>query len=761
MLMAAPADDFVITVKTNNPGGLPTEFTIVAGFAAGFSFNYNVDCDNDGTNEATGLTDDYTCNYTALGLGPGTYTIRIKDNTGVGNGFPAANFSIFTDVSEKILSVDQWGTGIWRYMRNAFRGAENLVINSNDIPNFSNVTDMGFMFNGAVLADPDTSNWDTSSVNNMALMFSSATSANPDTSNWDTSAVTNMVSMFSSTASANPNTFNWDTSAVTTMRSMFSSAQSANPDTSNWDTSSVTDMSRMFFRAISANPNTSNLDTSLVTDMSNMFESAILANPDTSSWDISKVTTMNRMFAGGPVGIPAVILPTSSYDDMLIGFAAQNVQNNVLFHGGNSHYCSAAAQTARQSLITNNNWTITDAGVCNPTHDFVITIKSDEPGGSPTDFRIVTSGANYNYNVDCDDDGTFEVTAQTGDYTCNYISSGAGIYGVRIMDNSGLGTGYPRPMFNSADVRNKILSVDQWGTAKWSNMNKAFNDCVNLTINATGTPDMSNVSDFRLMFSGASMVNPNTSNWNMSSAQDIAGMFRNATSATPNTSSWDTSLVTDMSFMFNGATAANPNVTNWDTSLVTDMNTMFAGATSAQPIISNWDVSAVTDMSAMFNGLTIPTEEYDLILTNFSVQNLKSNVSFNAGNSHYCSPEAQSARASMVSFNGWTITDGGVCDATIFIDGFESTVVVFKTAESVLTYDFSETDLNAEDETPRLIAVGLDFYNQANIKVYTRLWQGILQIQISYLIDNSVDEITWSESLWQDVEELGLTEISL
>jgi hypothetical protein len=80
---AAAADDFVITVKTDNAGtSSSTQFTIPTFFSG--PYNYNVDCDNDGINEATGVTGSYTCNYVSAG----TYTIRIKDNTGVGTGFP-------------------------------------------------------------------------------------------------------------------------------------------------------------------------------------------------------------------------------------------------------------------------------------------------------------------------------------------------------------------------------------------------------------------------------------------------------------------------------------------------------------------------------------------------------------------------------------------------------------------------------------------------------------------------------------------------
>ena len=71
---AAAADDFVIKVKTDNPGmSTTTQFTIPT---TGTGYNYNVDCNNNGTNEATAQTGNYTCNYASAG----TYTIRIKDN---------------------------------------------------------------------------------------------------------------------------------------------------------------------------------------------------------------------------------------------------------------------------------------------------------------------------------------------------------------------------------------------------------------------------------------------------------------------------------------------------------------------------------------------------------------------------------------------------------------------------------------------------------------------------------------------------------
>ena len=399
--LAAPADDFVITVKTDNTGaGTNTDFIINTDI--NLSYNFNVDCDDDGTDEITSQTEEYICSYPAAG----TYTIRIKDNTGTGDGFPAfiTGFGINL-VAEKLLTVEQWGTGNWQSMADAFRAASNLVITAIDTPNFANVTTMRAMFFGASIVNPDTSNWDTSAVTDMSFMFSNTTSANPDTSTWITSAVTNMRYMFDDAVSANPNTSDWNTSAVTDMSFMFSNSvvanpntsdwitssvknmwamfkgtQLANPDTSTWDTSAVTDMSFMFRGALSANPDVSGWDTSSVTNMGLMFRKATSANPDVSTWDTSSVTDMSFMFNGATSASPIIsnwdvssvtdmstvlwglTLPATEYDAVLINYSTQNLKSNVQFHAGNSQYCSEVAQLARDSLIANYNWVITDAG---------------------------------------------------------------------------------------------------------------------------------------------------------------------------------------------------------------------------------------------------------------------------------------------------------------------------------------------------------------------------------------------------------------
>ncbi len=92
--------------------------------------------------------------------------------------------------------------------------------------------------------------------------------------------------------------------------------------------------------------------------------------------------------------------------------------------------------------------------------DFVITVKTDNAGTSlGTQFTIRTFGSGYNYNVDCNNDGSNELTGQTGAATCDY--STAGTYTIRIKDANGDGTGFPQIHFDQQGDKLKLVSIDQ------------------------------------------------------------------------------------------------------------------------------------------------------------------------------------------------------------------------------------------------------------------------------------------------------------
>ena len=428
--LAAPADDFVTTWKTDNPG-TSNDTSIRVPMVGG---PYDVDWDNDGTFDEFGLIDTVTHDY---GIS-GTYTIRIQgtyDSIRFGNGGD----------KNKILSLDQWGTNSWTSMSRTFQGASILLIPATDTPDFSATTSMQEMFSYAEAANPDTSGWDTSSVTNMFRMFFEADSANPDTSGWDTSAVTDMGNMFSVATSANPDTSGWNTSAVISMYAMFFQATLANPDTSGWDTSAVMHMQGMFDHATSANPDTSGWDTSALTNMRSMFDHATSANPDTSGWDTSAVTSMYSMFRNATSANPdtsgwdtsavtrmaamfhsatsfdrdigswdvtslsdatdmfaAVTLSSSNYESLLTGWDSQVLQPGVIFNGGNSTYCTAAAIAARANMIASDSWIITDGGhLCVPADPAIAPDLTPATDTGVSDSDDLTSDNTPDFDVAC------------------------------------------------------------------------------------------------------------------------------------------------------------------------------------------------------------------------------------------------------------------------------------------------------------------------------------------------------------------------
>ena len=641
---------FITTWKTDNPGTSNDDQITIP--TTGIDYNYTVDW---GDRTATTT---HTGNATHTYAMAGTYTVTITGD------FPRIYFN-HTGDREKLLTVQQWGTISWTSMAGAFFGCSNLTIPATDAPDLTRVTDMSSMFNSAGSLNQDISSWNVSNVTAMANMFNSASSFNQDINIWNVSNVTNMFAMFTGSTGFNGDISSWNVSNVTDMTFMFNAASAFNQDLSTWNVSNVTDMGFMFFEASSF-------------------------NQDIGTWDVSSVTTMANMLDNSG-------LTSTNYDNLLNGWAAlPSPRSGVVLGATGINFCNGIA--GREILANTNGWNITDAGSnCLPF--FITTWKTDNPGTSNDDqITIPTTGIDYNYTVDWGD--RTATTTHTGNATHTYAM--AGTYTVTITGD------FPRIYFNHTGDREKLLTVQQWGTISWTSMAGAFFGCSNLTIPATDAPDLTRVTDMSSMFNSAGSLNQDISSWNVSNVTAMANMFNSASSFNQDIniwnvsnvtnmfamftgstgfngdiSSWNVSNVTDMTFMFNAASAFNQDLSTWNVSKVTDMSFMFQSATSFNGDISSWNVSNVTDMDFMFfeassfnqdigiwdvssvttmanmldnSGLT--STNYDNLLNGWAaLPSPRSGVVLGAAGINFCTGTAD--RDILTGTHGWTITDAG------------------------------------------------------------------------------------------------------
>jgi len=120
----------------------------------------------------------------------------------------------------------------------------------------------------------------------------------------------------------------------------------------------------------------------------------------------------------------------------------------------------------------------------------------------------VNSFYTYSYDIDCDNDSTFEQTGVTGAGTCTYATAGE-----HIIKISGT---FPAIYIANGAEKEKILDVMQWGNIAWKSMEYVFYGASNLQISATDSPNLSNVTSMSSMFNGATAFNQDISGWDVS-----------------------------------------------------------------------------------------------------------------------------------------------------------------------------------------------------------------------------------------------------
>ncbi len=578
---------------------------IIIGTDLDFDYNYKVDWDNDGVFDDVGLTSSITHNYGT----PGLKTIRISGD------FP--RFILGSLQKLKIVSVDQWGSNQWASLQASFMDADNLIIKAQDSPNLFLCNDLSRMFSKADLVggESETANWNwkTPTIKRMQSMFADATAFNQNIGSWDTNNVINMESMFQEAASFNQNLETWNVESVERFYNMLLGAKLSviNYDAllTSWSSQSI-----MSNRSFSAG------DSIYCSVVAQVAHDNLTSTHDWTIIDGGKclpflnIITKHIIFDENGMQTFPVLYTDPNLD--VATFSITGGEDKILFSidsiSGELSFKSSPDYENPLDVDGDNVYlvevTVTDNGTPIETATQLIKVYVNNIFESLASEHFVTTwdtdeitiltnnNYNYNYKVDWDNDGVFDDVGLTGNITHNY-----GVTGLKTIRISG---DFPRFSLGSLQ-RLRIVSVDQWGSNQWANLQASFMDADNLIIKAQDSPNLFRCNDLSRMFSKADLVGgeSETANWNWKTPTiiNMESMFSGASAFNQDLSGWDTSKVTNMESMFSGASAFNQEIGSWDTSNVTRMVGMFSGASAFNQDISGWDTSGVIYMELMFS----------------------------------------------------------------------------------------------------------------------------------------------------------------
>ena len=238
---------------------------------------------------------------------------------------------------------------------------------------------------------------------------------------------------------------------------------------------------------------------------------------------------------------------------------------------------------------------------------FKITVDTTKAGSASDTFILQTLGSAYDAWVNWGDGSSLQnITGTPGGVSHTYAA--AGTYQVAVYGTfNGIGH------YTTTGDKEKIISIDNWGTIAWSNMSETFYGCSNLTANYIDFPNTSGCLNFNRTFTQCYIFNGDVSGFDVSNSNAFRNTFNLCQAFKQSLETWDVSKGTDLTWILN-ATDINKvgTTTNYD-------NTLIA-----------W-------------------EKLDLI----------DGKNFSAGTAKYSAAGA-AARAAIIADDSWTITDGGL-----------------------------------------------------------------------------------------------------
>jgi hypothetical protein len=584
----------------------------------------------------------YVCDVKHTYSVSGEYTVKIKGKL-KGWGFKNEYDKL------KFKEVKHWGCleliNDWQGNANCFHGCENMTVSSDilDTLNISNLTHLNYLFSNCKKLNyiKGVEGWDLSHIQSLYATFQSCLVFNADLTYWNISNVTNLGLLFNGAILFNNGkvvgvggTLPWDTSNVTVLYGTFAGAESFNQYLP-WDTSKVTDCVSLFYWAYKFNngqapgENTAplNWDVSSVTNFSNSFQQCVSFNQpltfNGNKWDVSLVTSFYGMlnycvlfnhYVGDweirndvPVYLDLLFLGCASFNNGQSPGASTAPLNWDVSSVISMWGAFAAASSFNQPLpwntisVTNIHSLFYAATLFNQPLNYDPINNYWDTSNVINMWSVFSLASSFNNGQSPGVGGTLNWNTQSV-INMREIFHGAIAFNQYLPWNTSNVTDlylsfYNTTLFNNGQAPGASTAPLNWDTSNVTNLYGTFASAI--SFNQSLSWNTSKVTRADSLFYNTTLFNngqaPGAStaplNWDTSNVEDLHSAF-NAASSFNQDLPWDTSKVTNMRYIFGNALLFNRPL-NWDVSKVETMSHAFANAIVFNQSLANWTLSSL------------------------------------------------------------------------------------------------------------------------------------------------------------------------
>jgi len=629
---------------------------------------------------------------------PGTYTIKISgriDRLGINDAD-----------RKKLIQITNWGNLSTATYYRTFGSCTNLTITAMDTPQLSGCTNLGSMFINctSLTTVPNLKNWNVSNITSFGdtydgVFYGCTSLTSVDVSNWNlkTTGTISLAGMFYNCINLTTITGinNWNTSRVTRTDQMFYGCSKLQSLTlTNWNVSNLVNVVNMFTYCTS------------------------LTNIDFTGWgpNVNKITSTVSMFQNctslsGVTGFNGWDLSSciNTYDMFKSCTSIKNLDlsnwnlTKVTTIGGGEWTSTFYGMTNLETLNV-SNWSLNTTQPINTYGLFNGLSKLNTITGIGTwNTSRFTSGGRMFMNcssLTSLDLSTWDISNMT-DLT--YMFNGC--TSLKDINLTGWGSKANKvttalSMFQNSTSLSGTTGFDSWNLSACTTTLDMFSNCTSVKTLNLSNWNLSNATtigggEYQSMFRNMNKLETlNVSNWllNTSGSVNLGGLFASCTKLNTITgiNTWNTSKVTSTTRMFQNCTSlgtidmsnlnftsltdatymfynmsmltSSINVSGWTLNTTSNINMMGMFQSSGNLNVTGlntWDVTKVNNFTNFMISSTLPTTEYSNMLAAWYALDLTNNLSFNGGSSKY-NAAGQTARASIIANDVWTISDGGL-----------------------------------------------------------------------------------------------------